>query len=273
MSVLEEVSQMQRQGMTTQEIASTLRQKGYSPRNINDAIGQAQIKSAVSQGQSPGNASYMQNSNEVSQEINDSQYPSQNQNGQMQPSIMSQGNIQNTQQTQEQYYQPQAEEMEDYNAQQSQMQAPPTPQYYEPQNSGYDDAAYANAGQNYDSYAPYSPSSGMDTDTVFEVAEQVFLDKIKEVNKKLEELNEFKTVTQTKVEHIDDRLHKIESIIDKLQAEILHKVGSYGDNLESIKNEMSMMQDSMGKMFASSPSPSSTSKATSNKPSSKTRKR
>jgi len=45
-----------------------------------------------------------------------------------------------------------------------------------------------------------------------------------------------------------ERIKSIEKIIDNLQISILKKVGSYGGNLESIKNEMSMMQDSFRKM-------------------------
>ena len=55
--------------------------------------------------------------------------------------------------------------------------------------------------------------------------------------------------TETKIENISLRVKRIESISDKLQTAILEKIGSYGSNLESIKKEMSMMQDSFGKMI------------------------
>jgi DNA anti-recombination protein RmuC len=45
-----------------------------------------------------------------------------------------------------------------------------------------------------------------------------------------------------------ERLKRIESTIDKLQLAILDKVGSYGKTLDSVKKEMSMMQDSFGKI-------------------------
>ena len=64
----------------------------------------------------------------------------------------------------------------------------------------------------------------------------------------LEDLNEFKTLTQSKVENISERLKRIETSIDRLQAEILEKVGSYGRGFDSIQKEMSMMQDSFGKV-------------------------
>src|SRR3989344_1138555 len=233
MGVLEEVMQMKGQGMSNPDISSNLRQRGVAPRAIQDALGQAQIKMSISSGA---------NMESETQEMN-SNYD------QMQPSIM------NSQQNQTQYYQPQTQEMEgetdnQYPPQQNQQDyyAPQEPQQgvYQDYAPGYDQNAYNDYGAN----APYAPSTGIDTDTVFEVAEQVFSDKIKDINKKIEELTEIKTIMQTKVEHIDKRLDRIESIIDKLQASILHKIGSYGDNLESIKDEMSMMQDSMSKMFS-----------------------
>ena len=59
------------------------------------------------------------------------------------------------------------------------------------------------------------------------------------------------TLLQARVENISERLKKIETTIDKLQIAILEKVGSYGQNLESVKKEMSMMQDSFSKMVSS----------------------
>jgi len=53
------------------------------------------------------------------------------------------------------------------------------------------------------------------------------------------------------MEHLNERLKRIETIIDRLQASILEKIGSYGSNLDSIKKEMSMMQDSFSKTMGS----------------------
>ena len=89
------------------------------------------------------------------------------------------------------------------------------------------------------------------TDTIIEIAEQVFSEKVRKIQKQLEEMNEFKTLAQTKIEHATERLKRIEATIDKLQIAILEKIGSYGKSLESIKKEMSMMQDSFGKMVPS----------------------
>ena len=89
---------------------------------------------------------------------------------------------------------------------------------------------------------------GDNVDTMIEVAEQVFAEKMSEIGKQLDSLKELKTLTGSKIEHIEERLRKIEGIINRLQIDVLKKVSSYGDNLQSIKNEMSMMQNSFGKI-------------------------
>ena len=106
----------------------------------------------------------------------------------------------------------------------------------------------------YQEYVPqegyqYPPAAGiLDTDTMIEVSEQVFMEKNKPLQKKLDDMGEFRSLAQTKIDNISDRLRKIEAVIDRLQASILEKVGGYGHGLETVKKEMGMMQDSFGKM-------------------------
>ena len=108
---------------------------------------------------------------------------------------------------------------------------------YYPQESYPDDGGY---GQ-------YEANAGIGTSTFIEIAEQVFSEKIKNMEKQLEGMSEFKAITQVKLDHALERIKRIESGMDKLQLAILDKIGSYGKTLESIKKEMSMMQDSFGK--------------------------
>ena len=86
-----------------------------------------------------------------------------------------------------------------------------------------------------------------DADTIIEISEQVFLEKSKTMQKQIEKMEEFKTITAARVENINERLRKIENLIDRLQLAILDKVGSYNSTLEGIKKEMSMIEDSFGK--------------------------
>jgi DNA-binding transcriptional MerR regulator len=204
MAVLEEVLNMKRQGIPEEEIITELRQRGISPREINDALKQAQIKNAVTD---YGN--------------------------EMQPSMMPAEGIPTP--NQNQLYQPNVYE------ESPQQEYAPMPQEYQPQEQQY----YVPGG----TAAEYS--TGIDTDTVIEIADQIVSEKIKKVQDKVENVSETASLLKTKTENISDRLKKIETIIDKLQIAILEKIGSYGKNLESIKKEMSMMQDSFSKMVSS----------------------
>ena len=104
--------------------------------------------------------------------------------------------------------------------------------------------------QDYSQYQEDSTyTQGFDTNTIIEISEQVFSEKIQKIQNQVDNFSEFKTLFETRIENLSLRIKRIESITDKLQAAILEKIGSYGSNLESIKKEMTMMQDSFGKMI------------------------
>ena len=146
----------------------------------------------------------------------------------MQPSITEQGVVP-IQQLEQNYSQ-------NYNQQ----------EYDQGQNQGY--------APQYQEMSPqegYDPNSGGDSNLMIELAEQVFSEKIKKIQKQMDELNELKTLMQVKVDNLDQSVKRIENVLDKLQISILDKVGSYGQNLESIKKEMNMMQETFSKTLPS----------------------
>ncbi len=217
MGVLEQVNQMRNQGVPEDEIISRLEEQNVSPKAINEALGQSRIKEAISD---RGALKEMRD-----EEIGGSDFYD------MPPSPhMGRTNYPKSQEIQEEEYVPQPQE-----------EYAPQPNAYPPASQEF----YPQEG--YEEY--YAGGSG--TDTMIEIAEQVFSDKIRKLQAQIEELNEFRVLTQTKVNHLSERLSRIESTLDKLQAAILQKIGSYGGTLESIKKEMSMMQDSFGKMVPS----------------------
>ncbi len=215
MGAIEQIKKMKQQGKTDQEITQTLQNQGVSPKAINEAFGQAQIKDAVS----------------GSQEYNEPPMPNEN---------LPQTPVQENQD----YYDPQPQ-TQDYS--QQNYSPPEQDQYYDQSydqgQGGYEQEQYYPQQGGYNSYS----SAGTSTDTMIEIAGQVFEEKTKKIQKQISEINEFKTITGTKIENYGERIKKIESIIDKLQIAILEKIGSYGQNLNSIKKEMSMMQDSFSK--------------------------
>jgi len=100
-----------------------------------------------------------------------------------------------------------------------------------------------------ENYGPYPEIEEDNTNTLIEISEQVFSEKIQKVQKQVESFNEFKALAQIKIDNTEKRLQRIETMIDKLQISILDKIGSYGENLGNIKKEMSMMQNSFTKMI------------------------
>jgi len=194
MGTLDEIMKMKNQGKNDEQIYTALKQKGTSPKEIENAMDQAKIKNAVTD---------MKN---------------------MELSIINQ-------------------------------RTPPTPSIQEPiQDQIPQEQAYIPQEYSQQSPAEYYPQEnydypqGMESDTIVEIAEQVFLENEKKIQKQLEELNEFKTLTQARVEDFSERLKRIETTIHQLEVAILEKVGSYGQGINNIKNEMSMMQDSFGKI-------------------------
>jgi hypothetical protein len=88
-------------------------------------------------------------------------------------------------------------------------------------------------------------------DTMMEISEQVVSEKLSDIRKKLENMSSFKTEIETKAEAIEDRLNRIEKIIDSLQTSVLRKVGDYVTNVEDIKKELIESQKTIAKALGS----------------------
>ena len=182
MGIIEEIANLNTQGFTEEQIISSLQERGLSPKQIEDAINQAQIKRAIT-------------------------------GEQMEPPIN------NNQQTQE--------------IPEGNYNYPPGQEYYSQPTDGVYQESYSSGG----------------TETIIEVAEQVFTEKIKKIQKQVEEQNEFKTIAELKIKDIEERLSRIERMFDHLQMAILDKIGSYGKGLDTARKEIDMMQDSFRKVI------------------------
>ncbi len=138
----------------------------------------------------------------------------QNSEQEMQPSVLSS----NQQQT--------VEETPDY---QQYNQAIPQ-EYQQQYQQNYSQQDY----QNYPQYS-YSSSS---SDAVSEIAEQIVSEKFSQIKNQLEKSIDMRNTMETKLNYIDERLKRLERIIDKLQMSILDKVTSQMSNVEDIKREL-----------------------------------
>ncbi len=104
---------------------------------------------------------------------------------------------------------------------------------YQTSNSGYGNYS------GFDESSQYSPySSGISPETITEIAESVALEKISPITRKIEKIIDFKTTFEAKISSIDDRLKKIEKIIESLQLSILERVGKYVNDVSDLKKEL-----------------------------------
>ena len=217
MGVLDQVTQMKREGFSDSEIYESLQQQGISPREISDSLGQAQIKNAI------------ESEDAMSGEMTALDYSA--------PVPPSPRGAYNPQSQEIRGETPYTQDTGQYAYQQI------------PQQGAYPQDAYASGGGGeYGAEYYEAPIAASDTDTMMEIAEQVFSEKTKKMKKQIDEINELKALTQTKLDSIAERLKRLESMFDKLQINILEQVRSYGKGFEHTKKEVEMMQDSFGKI-------------------------
>lgn len=207
MGLIDQVTKLRNQGIEDVEIASRLKEQGFPPKTITDALTQADIKSAVSK------------------DFNDDY---------SQPSMMEQEEIAPSPRQQMSY--PATKE---YGEEPEDTYTPTQQDTYQPQSSY----------QGYDEFYPQETGySGSDADTMIEISQQVFSEKIKNVQKALEDLTELITIYKTKTDDLHERLRRMETMFDKMQLTIIDKVGNYGKDLSNVKKEVGMIQESFSKI-------------------------
>jgi len=245
MGTLEEIKKMQQEGRSDEEIAYVLASKGIPQPEIQNYIAQSKIKEAV---ESPS-ARGIPNPPMVR--------PSQQSMQEMVPSMIDSGKSQQQYTPQEstqdygKQYQTTGYDSQQYSAQnqQYQQQASAQNQQFQQQDPNYSSPQY---GQQYEpaqyedpAYASQDYGSGsISSDTINEIAEQIVTEKISQIRNKIEESISSKNIIETKIEYLDERIKRIEKVIDRLQLSVLQKVGDYMTNVEDIKQELIETQKS-----------------------------
>ena len=215
MTTLERVLELKKKGTPDSEITTRLKNEGIPPMEISDAMNQSKIKEAVS-----------------------GEMGSSTQG--MVPSIMGGASAEESSQKGEGAYipSPSPEGGQDYSNYSSQeedgfQENYPEEEYYEqnPSQEGYSGGGYS-----------------MNSETMIEVAEQVFSEKMKKIEADLRGLKEFKVLASPELKDIEERLKRMERQFDKMQIAILERVGQFGKNLDSVKKELEMVESSFEKM-------------------------
>lgn len=223
--MLDQVKEMKRRGLTEEQITQQLREWGLKPLEISQALEQSNIKAAVfpeETAERPGELMQTQPSAQgYPEEVTE---PFQTESEEMQLSVMNQAQIPQEPMFQQRAEQP-TEEAPEY--------IYPTPQSYE----------------DYPEYQPYQAE--MAPEIITEIAESIVEEKTFKIKREINSIKNFQETAERKIKNIDERLKKIEEIIERLQASILGKIGSYGQNLQDIKKEMETMQQSFSKALPS----------------------
>ena len=238
MTVLEKVLELKRMGIPNPEIEIRLKNEGISPMEISDAMNQSKIKEAVSgeekfskKGMIPSIMGGTQEEENASKGENEGFYtpaPPQKKH----PKSMESQNYEDYPPAP--YGEPQAPSpRQSYSYTQNYESRMPEEEYYEnePESENYGPEGYE-----------------MNSDTMIEVAEQVFSEKIKKFEDELGKIKEFKNISAPLLESINERLKRIEHNFDKMQIAILERVSSFGKNIDSLKKEVEMVEDSFEKL-------------------------
>ena len=216
MGVLDKVNQLRQQGYTEQQITQALMEENISPKDIREAIDQSNIKSAVNMPDEQMQESIMATAREI---------PAPGQTYQ--------------QDSYQQHYQQTSQPSQNYPAQQSSQNYPvQQAQNYPAQ---YAEAQYQEYPQQQYQY------SGMDN--VSEIAEEIVAEKMSEVKKQMLEVMQIKKILQGQISNIEERLKRIESVIDNMQMQIIGKIAGYGKDIQGINKEMQLMQSSFSNMI------------------------
>lgn len=234
---------MRSEGAQDLEIRRNLRQRGLSEREIDDAMAQTSIKEAI--GAPPAGADV----NDVGEDGRYAPFPETPSPGAARQrgfseAIQNSGAEYNSVGGPSQYSaQPLAYEgMEPSilgNEPETVENQGISQQQYLSQQDGGGYESYGNAGEEYQGY-----QGGMSSDVINEIAEQVVSDKLSLIRDKIEQAVDFKNSAETKLAHLDERLKRIERVIDNLQISVLQRMGEYVSDVKDIKKEMVETQKS-----------------------------
>ena len=215
MALLERISAMKKEGKSSREIIKTLGEEGISPRQINEALSQLDIKSAVSAEENM-QPSIMQTTEQPA--IGMSSSPEAN------PEISA----------------PAPQYAPEVSAQPIEQAQYAPPEYSQDYAQGYD------ASSSSQGYGQYQPA--VDIETIRDIANQIIEESMDKLKEQLSSAGKMKTEINAKIQEIEGRLEKIEEIIQQLQFSIIKRMGEYGEAVSDISKEVRATQDSFSKL-------------------------
>lgn len=258
MAVLERVMQLKDQGIPENQIIDSLKQEGISPREIDEALSQSKIKSALNTDEIPQPYAPQGIQEGLIQPIAQPGIPQAPQHpiqqNQMQPSMAPQNTMQETM-----YPMSRQDPLQQSMDFQAPMQTPPQTQQifspYRATTTPYTEQTQAMLAptpyqeQYEEDYPEYEPQQPADIETINDIAEQIAEEKNSQLKEQISLLIGFKEEIGSEIQRMSDRLTKIEGVFNELQIAILGKIGNYGKDIQSIAKEMHTTQDSFSKIL------------------------
>jgi len=212
---------MKKEGLNESQIAQRLSEEGVSPKEIDEAFDQSQVKSAV--------GTY-EDIPETTAPLNDSS--------------MERGAFASEPVSYPEFTQPTMPENQTPFEEQTLLEVPQQPEEtpsQQPENVQQE--------EQYPEYQYQPETPPIDTEMITDLIEQIVEEKTGEIQKTMSELSKSKIELQGKVDNLDERLKRIELTIDRLQASIIGQIGNYGRNISDLKKEMVMTQESFSKIL------------------------
>ncbi|MBI2451651.1 hypothetical protein HYV50_01070 [Candidatus Pacearchaeota archaeon] len=253
MGTLDEVEGMIDEGMSEQEVFNNLKRKGLADREIQDVISRAKIRGAVAGEDDLGQERQTSQAEETGEEMPLTPSPGESLvNYPTMQSFSGPAAIEYSEQPKGyEGMQPSMVEQEQGGERMTQEYAEGGQQDY----GGYDQ--YAQSGMQGGEYGGYGQTRGyqqqyqpyqeaMSSDVISEIAEQVVSEKLSLMHDKLEKALDFRTTAEAKMSDVEDRLKRIEKIIERVEIAVLQKVGEYVNDVKDIKTELEETQKSFG---------------------------
>jgi hypothetical protein len=94
----------------------------------------------------------------------------------------------------------------------------------------------------YPMYQPYQEA--MSSDVITEISEQIVNERLSALQDKIEKILDMRTVVEANMTNLNDRLKRMEKIVDQMQVSILKKVGEYMTDIQDVKKELEETQKS-----------------------------
>lgn len=273
MTTIDDIQTLQKQGKGESEIRTTLMQRGNTAQQVNDAFSQLQIKGAV--GGAPGDSS-----SAFAGSVRDEPVLLSSPSMGVTPGYSSPVLSETPQQSGGAIPAPSAFEgmqpsmfIQESSLDPSQgsapgMSVPPLPSAGNPKAAGgmnpqqslpsisgsmgpmptNDYGGYQDYGQTEQQYGgeyagDYQPyQEAISSDIVTEVAEQVVSERLAGLQERLEKAIDFRTTADARLTALEDRLVRIEQIMDRLQMSLLQRMGEYVQDVRDVKQELQETQ-------------------------------